>query len=245
MTFDSDHLRLAGVTRLSLSGRGPRDAYVFDPHRLALPCWALALRGRPRPALLVTLDRHFDLAAPGSSALPAPDDLQAVDTWARHTLDVRNVDHILAAMELGLVGDVIAVARAWPRGAIPAPQWTDRHGRSHRFLTAPTLERLLEQPDVSALLHGSETTLLDVDLDCFTTPSDADPTTLVPWPRELIHDFLFPDGHVAFWDALLPRCAALTLAREPYHCGGLVAAGRLFEQAASVLFEELLQTDLP
>ena len=38
---------------------------------------------------------------------------------------------------------------------------------------------------------------------------------------------------------------ALTLAREPLHCGGLVAAGQLFERAAEVLFCRLLGADLP
>ena len=87
--------------------------------------------------------------------------------------------------------------------------------------------------------------LLDVDLDCFTTPSDADPNTLVPWPRELIREFLMPADSERFWDAVLEKTRALTLAREPYHSGGMVAAGRLFEDLCHVLFKDLLKTDLP
>src|SRR5688572_27303334 len=96
-------LRLSGITHLTLSPpAGPRDAFVFEPHRLALPAWAWALRGTTVPAVLVTFDRHLDLAAP--KVLPPPGaDVLALDTYARRELDVRNVDHILAAMEAGLI----------------------------------------------------------------------------------------------------------------------------------------------
>ena len=49
----------------------------------------------------------------------------------------------------------------------------------------------------------------------------------------------------AFWSAVLPKCVALTVAREPNHCGGLIASARLFEALAAVLFTELLHTDPP
>ena len=38
----------AGIIELELGGRGPKRGYVFDPHRLALPCWAQ----RQGPSLL-------------------------------------------------------------------------------------------------------------------------------------------------------------------------------------------------
>lgn len=252
-----DHLRLAGITRLSLhGGRGPTDAYVFDPHRLALPSWALALEGKP-PALLVTLDRHFDLVAPADPAA-VPDrsaGLRAIDEHARWSLAVRNTDHVVAAMEAGLIGDVIAIARAKPAGAIEAPSWTDRRGGLHRIVRATNVDRIADgfgtdapgpgAREVEPLLEGDGPIVLDLDLDCFTTPSDADPTELLPWPRELIRRFLLPEGSAPLWDRILSRCVALTLAREPYHCGGLVAGARLFEEAAPVLFEELLGVELP
>jgi len=87
--------------------------------------------------------------------------------------------------------------------------------------------------------------VLDFDLDCFTTPSDADPTTIVPWPIDLIREHVMPRGSEAFWESVLSKCVALTFAREPYHCGGLIATGRLFELAAQVVFCELLKADLP
>lgn len=231
-----------GIIELTLSGRGPSRGFLFDPHRLALPCWGLA---QPKtPAVLITFDRHFDLVAPTQP--PARGlDAKALDEHARTRLDERNVDHILAAMECGLVSDVIAIARAWPVGAVKQPTWTSSDGVTHRLITAPTLERLLEDREALQVISSAHDTLLDFDLDCFVTPSDADPFTLVPWPRVLIDDFLRPRGSDAFWTSVLERCRALTFAREPNHCGGVIASNRLFEEASHVIFEALLETDLP
>ena len=254
MSSESVHLRLAGITRLSLNGRGPRDAYVFDPHRLALSSWALGLESRP-PALLLTFDRHMDLVAPTG---PVPDvsvGVLALDAFVRQSLDVRNVDHILAAMDAGLLTDAWVFARSHPRGAVQGPEWTDTRGRTHRLTRMPRLAPLLEDydapapgslaADFKAALAQHEDVVLDLDLDCFTTPNDADPDVLLSWTREMIRDFLCPPGSEVFWDAVLAKTRVLTLAREPHHCGGLIAAGRLFEELAHVLFRELLQVDLP
>lgn len=253
---DTDHLRLAGVTRLSLGGRGPRDAFLFDPHRLAFPCWALALADA-RPALLVTLDRHFDLVRPKNvEAVPdASEPLRTLDEYARWQLDFRNYDHILAAMEAGIVGDVIAIARSRPRGALEGNEYLDRRGEKHVILGASTIDRLAdgfgsasqspEAQDAEGIIRNARSVILDIDLDCFTTPSDADPTDVVPWSRELVRRLLRPPGSDPFWDAVLFKSRVLTIAREPLHCGGVIAANRLFEDVSEVLFRELLGTDLP
>nr|WP_228530659.1 MULTISPECIES: UPF0489 family protein [Myxococcaceae] len=247
-------MRLAGVIRLQLGGGtgrpGPRDAYVFDPHRLALPSWACALADGP-PALLVTLDRHHDLVVPAHPER-VPDrsaGLQALDEHARWGLDVRNYDHVLAAMEAGLVTDALVLARGKPRGTFEGSLYTDTRGRPHRLLTLPTVDRAAEAfslgEPVRALLEDAPRVLLDVDLDCFTSLSDADPTTVLPWPRAVVRQFLLPEGSGPFWDAVLARCVALTLAREPHHCGGLLASQALFADVAEVLFRELLGVEPP
>ena len=98
-----------------------------------------------------------------------------------------------------------------------------------------------------ALAHGLvdapfrvEPVLLDIDLDCFTSLSDADPQAILPWTEGLVRDYLLPEGSEEFWEELLPRVVAMTLAREPYHCGGLLAQGRLLELVAPVLFGTVL-----
>jgi hypothetical protein len=231
----------AGVIELSLAGRGPRRGFLFDPHRLALPCWAeLGARG----ALLVTFDRHFDLVPP---RVECPTDLSpaAYDDLARTRLNERNVDHVFAAAEAGLISDVIAVARSWPDGASKEPGYRSRDGAEHAVVRAPTLERLLEDPSVLGRLEAATQIVLDFDLDCFVTPSDADPFTIVPWPRRLIREFLRPRGSERFWERLLARCIGLTFAREPNHCGGVVAGNQLFEKASRVIFEDLLEAQAP
>ncbi|MBI5497777.1 MAG: UPF0489 family protein [Deltaproteobacteria bacterium] len=242
--------RLAGVTVLDVRVRGRAvPGYVFDPHRLALPSWAHALGERPA-ALLITLDRHADLVAPVDPVPARAAGLRALDEHARWTLDVRNVSHVLAAMEAGLVGDALCLARTRLPGAVTAPAWTDRHGVAHRLELHPTPLAAVEALQLGrgaepAWLLRDTPVLLDVDLDAFTSPSDADPTEILPWPRDAIRRFLLPDGDGSLWDLVLPRLAGLTFAREPLHVGGIAAAGRLWEDAAHVLFREVLGTDPP
>ena len=117
------------------------------------------------------------------------------------------------------------------------------------MISAPTLDLISaewgtaratpEGKRAFAAVERARSIILDVDLDCFTTPSDAEPTTGVPWSLELIRDFVRPRGSEAFWSSVLPKCAIFTFAREPGHCGGLFAAGRLFVHAWQVLFVEL------
>jgi hypothetical protein len=137
---------------------------------------------------------------------------------------------------------------------VDGTSWTDRHGKVHRLLITPTVERISEDFSSASsgpahqareLLEAADDVLLDFDLDCFTTISDAELTTVVPWPAGLIRDHVLPEGSAPFWDAVLAKCRALTFAREPYHCGGVVASNRLFEDAAQVVFRELLGADLP
>lgn len=244
------------MTRLTLGGRGPKDAFLFDHHRLALPCWSAGL-GETRPALLVSLDRHFDLVPPPDvQAIPdAAEPLRTIDEFARWQLDHRNFDHILAGMEAGLVGDAIIIARARPRRMFEGAEYIDRRGEKHRILSATTLDRIAdgfgsaagtpEAQDAEGLVRKARSIILDLDLDCFTSPSDADPTDIVQWSRELIRRQLLPQGSGPFWDAVLFKSKVLTLALEPLHCGGVVATHRLFEEVAEILFRELLQTDVP
>lgn len=232
-----------GIIELSISGVGPSRGFVFDPHRLALPCWA-----EVGPAMLVTFDRHFDTVVPVNALAPGLS-LDAIDQHAREKLDHRNYDHVLAAMQGGVISDALIVARAKPVGSVTS-DW-----QGHELISAPTLDLITAEwgtPHASpegkralAAIARAPAIILDVDLDCFTTPSDADPTTVVPWSLELIREFMKPRGSEPFWDLVLGKCVGFTFAREPSHCGGLIASGRLFEHACQVLFAELFQSDLP
>lgn len=234
----------AGIIELGIAGKGPTRGYVFDQHRLALPCWAES----PGPSLLLTFDRHFDTVVPRNP--PARGlSVDEYDRHARDLLDHHNYDHVLAAMEAGILSEAIIVARAKPVGAVTT-DW-----RGHEIISASTLDLITaewgtahatpEGKRAHAAIERSRSIILDVDLDCFTTPSDADPTTVVPWSLELIRDFMKPRGSAEFWSSVLSKCVSFTFAREPSHCGGLIASGRLFEHACQVIFAELFETDLP
>jgi hypothetical protein len=140
-------------------------------------------------------------------------------------------------------------------GAVDSSHWVDSHGERHELVSAPTIDALSsdfgrgsasdEARRAEQLLREAKGVILDVDLDCFTSQSDADPTTVLPWPLEVIRQHVLPRDSEAFWNAVLAKCVGFTFAREPGHCGGLIAGGRLFELASRVIFEELLRTDLP
>jgi hypothetical protein len=233
---------LTGIVELEVQSRfGTLPVFVFDAHRLALPCWWSVL-GPSAGAVLFTLDRHFDLVPP-SSALPARNTLREVDELARWELDARNVDHILAAMELGVLSDAVVLARSHPRGAFEGDAWTDSHGIEHRLFRAASLSELSE-PAHARLAQASQV-VLDIDLDCFTSLLPGSAGEVSPWTRESVRGWLGLPDRRAFWDPLLSRVAAVTLAREPAHCGGVLASGRLFEDLAPVLFQELLGAELP
>ena len=244
---------LAGITHLSVNGRGPADAYIFDPHRLAVPCWARAVEERKAPALLLTLDRHFDLV-PAKNAPKRGLSVLELDEHARRQLDPRNYDHILGSIEGGLITDVIAVARAKPVGCFEGATYVSADRQAHQLIRVPSLDRLTddfatpratpESKQALELINTASHIILDIELDCFTSPSDVDPLTPLPWPESVIREFLCLRDE-AFWSAVLPKCSALTLAREPLHCGGLISTNHLFEVAAKLIFVDLLKADLP
>ena len=145
------------LTRWACSSMGMTSARAFDCSRRKpviqpfLPCSARAsgsTRSRTTGAMVPAIaaknarrgyERKVNAAKRRMEEVGL--DAKALDEHARTRLDERNVDHILAAMECGLVSDVIAIARAWPVGAVKQPTWSSSDGVTHRLITAPTLER--------------------------------------------------------------------------------------------------------
>jgi hypothetical protein len=220
------------VTPLRVEGRVACDVYLFDPHRLALPVWAACVRGPG--ALLLSLDRHFDLVKPAGSVPRRGDPLENFDQFTRWQADVRNVDQILTALE----GDLFTTALVAARTRLPEGATGDR-----RVLAAATLRSLLASDQARYLLAAAPEIVLDIDLDCFTSLNDADPTAVLTWPEDQIAEFLLPDD--AIWKQIWPRLSGVTVAREPLHCGGVVEGNRLFERFARVFFQRMLGADLP
>lgn len=243
MTAPNPLLSLAHVHRVTTRlGARTLEVFVFDHHRGAFPLWAWAAQ-RWGPLTLVTLDRHMDLEPPASAPPPLDRPLEELDRHARWSLSPRNDDHVVAALEAGALGDALVVARSHLPASLEAFRpYRDRAGRAHEVRFARTIEEALGE---QAFLGAAARVALDVDLDCFTTLSDADPEEVVPWDAEHIDAFLRPPDSEAFWEALLGRTQLITIAREPYHCGGLGRGARLWGAFAEVFFERLLGVPAP
>ncbi|MBS2025292.1 MAG: UPF0489 family protein [Deltaproteobacteria bacterium] len=235
-------LALADVHRITCPiGGTERDVFVFDHHRTAFTLWAHVAQTHG-PLTLLTLDRHMDLETPQARAVPYTSPLDELDRFARHRLATRNDDHILAALESGAISSAAIIARSHQPGELSRfLPFTDPLGKRHEFAFAPTLERA--GADVRALLEAASGIVLDLDLDCFTTRSDGHLDETVCWDKTHIDDFLRPPDFD--WARVLPKVRAVTLAREPYHCGGFSRGARLWVDFAEVFFERLLGVPAP
>jgi hypothetical protein len=240
--------RLPHVHRATTRVRGrPLEIFVFDHHRGAFALWALASQARGAPLSLLSFDRHLDLERPAEAPPGAGSPLEVLERYARLSLSPANDDHIVAAMEAGAVGDAALFARSHAPRSAPFPgsfqPYLDASGRRHHCHFAHSPD---DAPaDLLAWLARAGPIALDVDLDCFTTLSDGHPDEVVSWDAELIDAFLRPPDSERFWDALLERAAVLTIAREPYHCGGLERGARLWLAFCEVFFRRVLGVPAP
>ena len=238
-------LALADVHRLTTPVRGRTvDVYLFDHHRTAFTVWCHEAARRGRPLTLVTLDRHMDLNTPQHLAPPCTTGLEQLDLFARHRLAPSNDDHIPAALEAGAIGDALVVARSHaPPSLARFRPYRDEAGRVHEVEFARTVAQLSEaQVD---WLADRGPVVLDVDLDCFTTMSDGDPDDVLIWDADQLRRWLLPPGSERFWEVVRERVEVVTVAREPYHCGGFQRGARLWMSFAEIFFEELLGVDVP
>ncbi len=240
--------RLPHVHRVTTRARGrPLEVFVFDHHRGAFSLWALAAQAQGGPLALVSFDRHFDLERPASPPPGAASPLEALEGYARLRLSAANDDHVVAAMEAGSIGDAALFARSHAPKEPPFPgrfqPYVDARGRPHFCHVAKGPDDA--GPELLAWLERAGPVALDIDLDCFTTLSDGQPDEVVPWDAELIDAYLRPPGSERLWGALLERVAVITLAREPYHCGGFSRGAKLWLAFCEVFFRGVLGVPAP
>ncbi|MGI5864477.1 MAG: hypothetical protein ACOX6T_20840 [Myxococcales bacterium] len=220
------------------------EVYIFDHHRSAFPLWTLAAEKLGNPLTLVTLDRHMDLERPAALLPDGARSLESVDRYARFALSPRNDDHVLAAMEAGAIGDGVIIARSHQPGSLEAfRSFVDAQGRAHRCAFARTVD--LVGDDARALIAKSSDIALDIDLDCFTTLSDGHHDEVLTWDLELIDAFLRPLDAEDFWRPVLERTRLVTIAREPFHCGGFGRSAALWPAFAEAFFCRLLGVPAP
>lgn len=220
------------------------DIYIFDHHRSAFALWCQAAAELKHPLTLVTLDRHFDLEPPRAQAPDHRAPLDELDAFARHRLAPSNDDHVRAAMAAGAIDDGLFIARSHePADFDSLRSWVDGEGRRHRGVMARTVAERGNAGD--ELVEAARDVVLDIDLDCFTTRSDAHPDEVLAWDTERIDAYMRPPGSGSFWNAVLERTRLVTIAREPFHCGGFGQGARLWLDFASVFFERVLNVPAP
>lgn len=241
----NDTLALADVHRVTTEvGANRLEIRVFDHHRTAFTLWSRAAAALGRAPTLLTLDRHMDFGTPTRAPPPHDAPLPELDAYARHVLATSNDDHIVAAMQAGAIGDAVVVARSHEPPDLQAFRpYVDPSGRTHRCRFAPTLGALLAARE--PLLDDAAELVLDVDLDCFTTRSDGHPDEVLPWDAARIDAFLRPPGAETFWPSVLARVRLVTIAREPFHCGGFERGARLWLDFSEVFFRRLLGVPAP
>jgi hypothetical protein len=238
-------LALADVHRATslVEGR-PVELFIFDHHRTAFTIWCHEATRLGGPLALFTLDRHMDLGTPALPPPAADAPLEALDAYARHRLAPSNDDHIVAALEAGAIADAVVVARSHAPPSLDAFRpYRDARGGLHRFAFAKSPAFLVAAPN--PLPPGDGPLVLDVDLDCFTTMSDGDPDDVLIWDEEQMLRWLQPPGADDLWAQLRARVSVVTLAREPFHCGGFDRGAELWRRFSRVFFRDLLQTDAP
>jgi hypothetical protein len=210
------------------------------------------------PPLLLYFDRHDDAKQPQSLDVirqlrQEPGSKEKVHEFVEWGLSVLDDDWLIAAMELGLVGDAINI------GADDTPNLpqfetihTDHLGVEHRIWALPHLWHAFDyqQPlsDTAreaefrgiwdalrwepgrhppfATHEGAPPVVLDFDLD-FLAGHFAE--RIMAWPSDTIHaaftrmsTYDRTEGWSAarFLEAIEPRVAFRTVARESDHCGG-------------------------
>jgi hypothetical protein len=94
-------------------------------------------------------------------------------------------------------------------------------------------------------MHDRPRFLLDIDLDCFVIRWRG---FRLPWPDEVFErefEEACEDGArgwsgYRFFNELVARAGAVTIATEPYHCGGVAKADEIYQQVNKHLFDDEL-----
>lgn len=216
-------IELKHRTNINVLQVSDKPVIIYEDHRvLTAVLWHAKHKAKEPvgiPPLLVTFDRHDDAKVPTTSAMaqlkkfrtnpPNERDLFSFVEWELSVLDD---DWLLAAMELGVVGDVINI------GAEETPNlngfetvYTDQQQTKHRIWQIPHIHSALGHQGALSDTHqeqfqplwdalgwapipgprdlneqsGAAKIVLDFDLDCFA--GELSGHTLA-WPFDLIHE---------------------------------------------------------
>jgi len=206
--------------------------FLFKNHRMSFYYWCKMKKelGVSDGFFVVTMDYHNDLAEISpelkDKALKLDlNDLLKVERFAKNKLGRRNDDYIFAAMEAGLVNDILIIS---PDPSIPK-DYTDSRSVKHNIfhclspddlggprglLTDSAPKRNKEIiTSIGFPRKKSSNIILDIDLDYFTYSHNVRSYVM---DRNNIKD-IFSDDSLIWW--IRGQARAITIAKE-YTCRG-------------------------
>ena len=212
--------------------RGQKPAFVFENHRFSFYYWCKARKelGISDSFFVVTMDHHNDLfpLLPETKAeIQALDlnNLVKVKNFVENKLKKLNDDYIFAAMEAGLIGDILIMSSeptdikeytdfASVRHKIFHCFWPGDLSGPRGFLTDSVPERNRELiTSIGYDKNGNPNIVLDIDLDFFTYYY-CDNTYVID--EENFKD-IFSEDSLIWW--IYDKARLITIAKEPWGCG--------------------------
>lgn len=210
---------------------------LMKEHRFAFYYWFKWARINcfDKPPALVSVDWHQDLCAPCGIEKQELNnlDLQSFLKVARYSwegLNPLNDGHILSATYLNLIGNVYVLCKQDIDE--PISTITDINGNTHIVYCFSDKNDLL-----NILQESNENSIyLDIDLDYFTESTDScgGGENLKLMSKLEIESVIDPTSNFMKW--CFHRMKGMTIATEPYFCGGLKNSNFIFDIIDSKLF---------
>ncbi len=229
--------RVAQCMNFERIADAPPTLVTMDHRAVLVAAWAAKLERRfgDRAPLLVRLDAHPDMGEKPRPWVCEKNQLTDIDSVHAIVNATRHDDGgwVMAGMQYGLAGDVVTFfVHDYHRYPGDAGPLLDHEGATHRLWTYPSVRDLLDQPssrrrhaDLRERLANIEEPLwFDIDLD-FATNRMEDGTP-IPWNEEE-WDLLLDAESRALLACCLRRASLVTIALEPWFCGGLGACGKI------------------
>ena len=213
--------------------KGQKPVFVFKNHRTSFYYWCKARKefGISDSFFVVTLDYHndlFTLLPEKKAEIQALDlnDLVKVKDFVKNKLKKLNDDYIFAAMEAGLIGDILIMSpefsniKEYPdsrsvKHKIFYCHWPGDLSGSRGLLTdnIPNRNRQLIA-SIGYGENGNPNIALDIDLDFFTY-FYCDKSYVID--EENFKD-IFSEDSLIWW--IYDKARLITIAKEPGTCGG-------------------------
>jgi hypothetical protein len=227
--------RVAQCMNFERIGEKPPTLVTMDHRAVLVAAWAAKFEGRfdGRLPLLVRLDAHPDMGEKPRPWVWEKEQLADLDTVHAIVNATRHDDGgwVIAAMQYGLAGDVATFfVHEYHRYPGDEGPYVDHLGDRHRLWSLPSVKHLIENSEkrrrcgelLDRLREPDEPIWFDIDLD-FATNRHEDGSP-VAW-RERDWAEMLDDASRELLAGCLSRAKLVTIAMEPWFCGGVAECG--------------------